>query len=321
MNSQSPIQLSVVICTYNRSSLLAQALDTLCRQSAELSSYEIIVVDNNSKDNTKDVTEAFITKQANIRYCFEQQQGLSHARNRGWKSAQADYVAYIDDDCLIPAHWVKLALDVIREVKPGVFGGPYYPFYITEKPKWFKDDYGTHTQGAHPRILENNEYLDGMNIIFKKSILQSLGGFNPNLGMCGDKIAYGEETDIVRLARKSMPNELIYYHPQLDVQHAVRPEKMDMRWIVRQKFNDGCYAYQVFKQQTTSRKASPLLLRLAYRMILLLWHLTVGAAVRNRQQYPLIQNYFYEQAAPHLSQLGVAFEQTKEFFQTFKGKI
>ena len=91
--------ISVVVCTFNRAQLAATAIESLCEQTADKSQYEVIVVDNNSQDNTREVTEDFCSRYPNLRYCLEEEQGLSHARNRGWRESRGVYVAYVDDDC------------------------------------------------------------------------------------------------------------------------------------------------------------------------------------------------------------------------------
>src|SRR5262245_32415256 len=83
----SPL-FSIVICTFNRSTLLADALLDLSRQSLDASLYEVLVVDNNSTDPTRDVVERASRERPNVRYLRETRQGLSHARNLGWREAR-----------------------------------------------------------------------------------------------------------------------------------------------------------------------------------------------------------------------------------------
>ncbi len=178
------VLISVVVCTYNRCDLLEQVMKTLVIQTLSRDQFEIIVVDNNSKDGTSKVTDLFIVNnpETNIRYALETKQGLSHARNRGWKEAKGEYVSYIDDDCKAPGQWLEVAKQIIDQHFPTIFGGPYYAFYSSPKPNWFKDSYGSHTLGdqAHPMGLD--EFVSGGNIFFQKSLLQKIGGFDPNLG-------------------------------------------------------------------------------------------------------------------------------------------
>ena len=304
------ILFSVVVCTYNRAELLADALRSLCHQTLDRSLYEIIVVDNNSTDNTRAVVERFIHYN-NIRYYSETRQGLSHARDRGWQVARGEYVSYVDDDCKVPAQWLAVAKEIIEQISPGVFGGPYFAFYITSKPPWFQDRYASCVKGKEAHPLEQ-EYLSGANIFFRRSLLQDFDGFNPNLGMSGRKMAYGEETNLQMRIRETT-DELIYYDPKLYVYHLVSPEKMTLRWIIHHFFVAGRYSYLVFRgniQVMVGR--SRLLGRAALTLLAFGWHIIRGVFRRNRTRYPYVQSYLYEYAFRHIGQLGKLYEQFKQ---------
>lgn len=168
------IELSVVVCTYNRAAMLSGALESLAQQTLDKGFYEIIVVDNNSTDNTRVLAEALSQRYPNVRYCLEPQQDLSNARNRGWRLARGEYVAYTDDDCKTPEEWREVACDVIERVWPAVLGGSYLAFYNTPKPRWFKDSYGSHEEGSGARVLGKNEYLCGGNIYIRRRFPERL---------------------------------------------------------------------------------------------------------------------------------------------------
>ena len=310
------ILISVVVCTYNRAQLLETALKSLHEQALDPALYEIVVVDNNSSDNTRAVAESFSRRMLNCRCCFEATQGLSHARNRGWEEARGEYVAYVDDDCILPKQWLVTADAIIDRYSPGVFGGPYYAFYNTPRPVWWKDGYRSHEHAEKARALTAGEYLSGGNVFFRRTLLEALGGFDPGLGMSGGKVAYGEETALLRRLRAITPDQLIYYDPSLYVYHLVPAEKMTMRWIVRQRFAAGRYAYLAFQGQDGTGGR---LLRVSMRTVLTLFALTLdlgwGLLRRNRSQYPYVQNYLYEQAFNHLQTLGMLCEQHRQLVQ------
>jgi len=149
-----------------------------------------------------------------------------------------------------PEQWLEIAKQIIDQHSPAIFGGPYYAFYNSPKPKWFKDSYSSHTLGDQAHPLEFNEFVSGGNIFFRKSLLQEIGGFDPKLGMIGNKIAYGEETALQIYIRESMPYELIYYDPELYVYHLVRTEKMSLKWSFCQHFSHGRYSFLIFKKSS-----------------------------------------------------------------------
>jgi glycosyltransferase involved in cell wall biosynthesis len=300
------LKLSVVVCTYNRVQLLTDALDSICNQTLDKSHYEIIVVDNNSADGTRELVGEFCRRFSHVRYCFESQQGLSYARNRGWREAKGDYVAYTDDDCKLPEQWLEVAKEIIEQVSPDVFGGPYYAFHTTPKPRWFKDSYGSHELDKKARTLQEDEYLDGANIFLRRSLLESLGGFDTSLGMSGTSVGYGEETALLQLLRTMEPAQLVYFDPRLYVYHLVAPQKMSMYWIIRQRFAAGRYSFRTFQGgNPLSLGRLQLIAGVVRALFTLVGDSARGVFHRDRAQYPYPQNFFYEESFRHLQRLGM----------------
>ena len=91
------MQLSLVICTRNRAPQLAESLQTLTRLQCEVP-WELIIVDNGSKDQTQDVIKNY-GERLPLKTVIEPQAGLGRARNRGWALSQGEIVVFTDDDC------------------------------------------------------------------------------------------------------------------------------------------------------------------------------------------------------------------------------
>ena len=103
----SAIMMSVIICTYNRCESLRQILQCLLFQDFDKFKYEIIVVDNNSTDNTREiVTEMSKSSAVSIKYIFENRQGLCYARNTGIQYARGEIIAFTDDDVLLDKYFL-----------------------------------------------------------------------------------------------------------------------------------------------------------------------------------------------------------------------
>ena len=96
--------LSVVICTYNRSDILTICLQSIAEFYPKTFAIEVIVVNNNSIDDTSTTLSDFSNTYAWLSIIDESQQGLSHARNAGYQSAKHDWVLYLDDDAKIDQH-------------------------------------------------------------------------------------------------------------------------------------------------------------------------------------------------------------------------
>jgi glucosyl-dolichyl phosphate glucuronosyltransferase len=287
------MQISVVICTRNRQDLLTQVLQSLCQQTVPVSDFEVLAVDNASKDGTLQVVERFITQLPNLRYIFEPRLGLSIARNRGWQEARGEYIAYIDDDSKAPVQWMEIALDVIRRENPDMFGGPVYPFYSAPKPVWYKDEYNIASNGDHPKQLVENEYFHGSNMFIRRDVFDLIGGFDENLGMAGSQLGYAEETAFLNHLRMQKPASSIYYEPLLLSNHLVRPEKYSLAWQFRSRFPLGRQNYLAYSGGVHILTIKHILAFIVMP-VLIIYQAALGVLLRNRSVYPYAQNYYFE---------------------------
>jgi surface carbohydrate biosynthesis protein len=242
--------LSVIVCTYNRSELLDGCLASLVSQEVDSHLYEIIVVDNNSKDDTFALVSKYISNHENIRYVIESRQGLSHARNTGSNEARGSYLAYIDDDAVVPQGYLSSLLKVINKQMPDIIGGPIYPYYTTRKPSWFKDTYETR-KFATSNGFSTTCRISGGNFIIRKSILEQIGMFDPNFGMVGDKIRLGEERVLLEEYRKKVPleNQRVYYSLDCYINHYVSPQKMTIRYMIKRYYVVGRTASRIKQKE------------------------------------------------------------------------
>ena len=106
--------ITVVVCTYNRANLLFYTLKSLATQIVDKSVYQVLVVNNNSNDKTEEVVNIFISRFSNFRIINEYSQGLSHARNRGYKESLTQWVVYMDDDARAPENYIQRILYIIN---------------------------------------------------------------------------------------------------------------------------------------------------------------------------------------------------------------
>jgi glycosyltransferase involved in cell wall biosynthesis len=297
-----PKLLSVVVCTFNRADLLPGCLESLAEQTADKSSYEVIVVNNNSTDTTEEIAESFTKREPNFRMVMEFSQGLSHARNRGWRDARGRYVAYIDDDARAERDWLINAMRVITDHAPDIFGGPIYPFYLTQKPRWFNDAYEIRQTSDTPRNLGEKEYISGSNLIITRSLLEMLGGFRVDLGMQGNTLAYGEETELMIRARKVAEKCEIYYDPAVRVRHLVPEHKMHVGYFIKSKWTVGRKSPDIFQGQR--RGGWRAILSLLRTIVKIIYAMLLGWFVRDRSIHPYWQNYVVERVAPLFGALG-----------------
>ena len=231
--------LSIVICSYNRASYIGDALTSLYKQSSGLASFEAIIVDNNSTDNTSEVFQNWRDTHplGNFTYTTEKQQGASYARNTGSKLANGAWLCFMDDDAVATEHYVQ---NIIRHIQdqPFVvgFGGRIIPKYIPSEPNWMSHYVsslvGNFDYAPVACAFENGKYPLESNMIVKKDVYEQIGGFNTSLpGVVGTLRIGGEGKElfykIMSLGHK------IYYDPSICVYHVVEVKKLTSEYMYR----------------------------------------------------------------------------------------
>ena len=233
-------QLTVVICTYNRCQLLVDCLASVACQN--LDNIEVLVIDNNRSDGTFQVVADTNERKQSIRYVFEDKQGLSHARNRGWLEAAGDIIAYIDDDAVAAPDWCERIVAAFSSVspEPAAVGGPIYPLLRSAPPWWFVPELETRTWGEQAQFLEPSAALygfSGSNMTFKRQVLADAGGFNPEYGMQGHVARMGEESEL--FARLFRDGARLWYDPAIRVSHHVPSSQLRLSGRIRRAFLSG----------------------------------------------------------------------------------
>lgn len=236
------IQISVVVCTYNRSELLWGCLESLAKQTLEVGLFEVIVVDNNSTDNTLEIADQFAKTLPNLIILSELNQGLSHARNRGWREAGGAYVAFIDDDARAAPDWCERILKAFNAVTPTpvAIGGQIHPWYEVPPPSWFTDDFEIRTWGKFAGFLElpRARYgFSGSNMAFQRQILERFGGFSPQYGIVGGKLRMGEDTEFFYRIYEEEPN--FWYDPLIKVLHLVPKRNYNILYRISRSYSSA----------------------------------------------------------------------------------
>ena len=229
-NSDDKVRISVVVCTHRNPTLLTQTLDSLTLQTLSKELYEVIVVDNNSQDNTKDVVDGYLS----VRYVFEEKLGLSYTRNTGIDKAEGDVVAFIDDDAEADPDWVGALLKVYDTVPDAwAVGGRVLPIWDGERPEWLSDEFAPSLSirdyGVASRPLDwPKEGMIGTNCSFRREVFSTFGNFDINLGRVGPFLFSFEEADLQR--RISQAGHQIY-HTNAIVFHHVPPSRMTREYL------------------------------------------------------------------------------------------
>jgi len=150
--------------------------------------------------------------------------------------------------------------------------------------------------------LGRNEYIRGGNIAIKKSALERLGGFRTDLGMRGDVLGYGEETQLQERLRRREPGALILYRPDAAVRHVVRPEKMTLRWQARRAWRQGWQASRIYDPDAFGAPGFRRIRALAKAAVhgVLAVSAMLGSPFRSRRAYRYWRTYVMLRVLPHL---------------------
>ena len=231
--------LSIVIATFNRSQSLLRALTSFIGQSAPTDQWEIIVVNNNSSDDTEQRVLEFAEQHPGLplQMVCETRQGLSYARNCGIEASSAPYIAIIDDDETVNPDFVRAYIDFFDSHPDAVAaGGRIVPAYEADPPKWISP-YAERPianpldLGESVRPFPKDRCPGGGNMGVRRSAIERYGAFDPALGRVGQKLIGGEETDFFeRLSRSGEP---FYYIPQAIIYHHIPPQKLTHDYFVR----------------------------------------------------------------------------------------
>ncbi|NES66117.1 MAG: glycosyltransferase [Okeania sp. SIO2D1] len=235
--------ISVAICTHNRADRLILALEGLVKQSLPSQNFEVLIIDNVSQDNTKEIGDRYQKEYSNFRYIYEPVLGLSKARNSALNQAKGKYIAYLDDDAIPGEEWLEAILDTFTTVEPlpVCVGGPIYGLWEIPKPDWIdkvmEDFFTVLDYGSKPRWFPAKRFPYGANMTYRKESLKSVGGFNEQLGRQGNKLLSQEEL-LVNLILAQQGGQF-YYHPKASVQHWVPKERINANWLLSRSYWQG----------------------------------------------------------------------------------
>jgi glycosyltransferase involved in cell wall biosynthesis len=192
--------VSVVLPTYNRATSVLQALDTVLAQRTR-HRYEVIVVDNNSTDDTRARIERVISDgAASVRYVFEGRQGVSSARNAGIRAASAPIIAFLDDDIRLEPDWID-TIGRVFAARPEIdcIGGKVLPLWEGPAPPWLTREHWAPVAlldfGDTPQILNarNRRCLLSANLACRRELFGRVGCFQPELQRVKDSIGSMED--------------------------------------------------------------------------------------------------------------------------------
>jgi glycosyltransferase involved in cell wall biosynthesis len=208
--------VSVIVCTRNRAHRLEQTLNSLQQMTVPVDlAWELIIVDNNSSDNTKEVIDSFMNKSSlKVKYVIERDQGLSRARNMGIQEASGNIIAFTDDDCIVDRYWItSISKEFHADESIAGIGGRVLLYNKMDRPVSIRVHEERTILSSTDRILK---LMIGCNIAFARSVFDQIGMFDTDFG-AGSRFASTEDLDFLyRVYKKGLK---IVYSPDILVHH------------------------------------------------------------------------------------------------------
>ena len=245
------IGVSVIICCYNSARRLPTTLKYLAKQEVESSIlWEILVVDNASKDNTAEVVTDLCQQlefPCPVRMVFEKTPGLTNARKAGISDSKYEFIVFCDDDNWLSPNYVSGAYSILVNNKQcGMAGTKISPEFETKKPKWF-DSY-TMYYSVGERSITTGDVTDsvgtilGAGMITRKSLWMNVYETNYTF-LCVDRmknsLSTGGDMEMCIIAQKL--GYRIYYSNELSLKHFIPQERLTLKYLKRNAFGVGMF--------------------------------------------------------------------------------
>ncbi len=233
------VDISVIICTYNRAESLRRTLQTCCDLVITAGvTWELLVVDNNSTDATKQVCNEF-TGKLPLRYLFESRQGKSFALNQGVVVATGDLLSFTDDDVdLAPNYLDELWQAAIKYPAVSVFGGKILPRWENPPPRWMSDNAKLLLSGVTVHfdrgdvehvLADGKSVFYGANMAIRKIIFEKGFRYREDLGLDGSRRIGAEDVEFMRAILTAGYKAL--YMPKAIVHHRNSRKRMAERYV------------------------------------------------------------------------------------------
>ncbi|MGQ9531116.1 MAG: glycosyltransferase, partial [Candidatus Bathycorpusculaceae bacterium] len=221
-------RVSVIVPVKNGAAYIKELLDSLMHVDYDRDKLEIIVVDGNSTDNTREIVSEYPVK-----LLLEERAGLNAARNTGIKNSNGEIIAFTDADCIIPKNWIKGMIENFQNPQVGCVGGNIIGYYNN-----FLSQYADESLIPVMRIFKKRELLDsvkppqkypaGCNMAIRRNAIKKVGLFDE-----GIKYGFDEDELVERICREGYKMVL---DPAVIVKHKHRPT---LRELLRQNFSYG----------------------------------------------------------------------------------
>ena len=242
--------MDIIICTYNNAVLLERSLATLAKQKFSAPrSWSVVVVDNNCTDHTAKVVDDYIQAQTipGLRRIVETKQGLTHARLCGINNTSSEWIAFVDDDCLLAKDWVEQAIQfAASHPQCGAFGGKVILEWETPPSLTLVKharSFAASDRGEIPQQLSRQDFhIPGAGLVAQRKALQQSGWLEKQflMGREGKKLTAGDDSEII-LRILNRGHEL-WYTPTCVLHHFIPAKRISETYLAQMTYGFGTAA-------------------------------------------------------------------------------
>lgn len=230
-------RLTVAICTHSRYAALGNSVDALlASRGFAQADCELLVIDNTPPSMRQALP---LPERADVRAMVCDTQGLSHARNHAVRHSHGEIITFLDDDALVCDDWCEHILS--RMAGGGdllAVGGKVAPQYDgAAMPAWYDDSLAGHLScidwSPTPRFLRAGEWVVGANLTLRRSVFETYGLFDTDLGRRGaGSLLSNEESALL----DRVGQHRVFYDPAIAVRHVIPAERLTTRWFRRRVY-------------------------------------------------------------------------------------
>lgn len=269
------IRASVIIPTRDRADILRLCLESLTRQSLPPEAFEVIVVDNGSRDATPQVAREF-SGRLQLRYAFAAEPGLHVGRHEGWRRARSDVLTFADDDIEAEPTWIEAIANAFKDPRVALVGGNNHPKFAFEPPawlaRWWAEPVGRGRALGYLSVLDfgagrfeiDPAYVWGCNFSVRRQALDAVGGFHPD-GMPKESLRFrGDgESHVAHAVRACGFTAL--FDGKASVHHQVSANRMTPAYFEQRAYAQGVSdSYSAIRKHRSA--ALPAMARLRARI-------------------------------------------------------
>jgi len=248
-------KFSIIIPTYNRPKLLEELLNSLIVQQFNPDFFEILIIDNNSKNNVSQLIQDFIREHPkfDIKYFKETRQGEQYAWNKGIEKAQGKLLIFVDDDTTFHQdYFTTLEKDFSENLNHIAGGGKVAPVFEYQKPAWINKyvmPYFAEINLRERSQFPKNKYPFASNMLVSKDIFKKIGTFDTELMSDKKTIPPGSfERDLFkRIRNEGYP---VYYFHDLVVWHYIPQEKINKNYVKDKAIETGKTLRDIYKNKS-----------------------------------------------------------------------